>query len=141
MLNSTMHSRKNEVLIELKNSLISYMSEQENTKNMCEEQINRIKEREISWISVYACIAVMVVSGLSSITFIAYGYSEVTWIVFRNILFFVFSGAFAYGLYCYNNIQKNKFMVEQWSEIKERMKNNISNTREHLTKINKQLYE
>lgn len=140
MLNSTMHSRKNEIMIDLKENLISYMEEQEKFSKLCEDSIEEIKAVEVKWIRAYICIAIAILSGVSSVAFIAYGYDEKTWVIFRNILFFVFSGAFSYGIYFYNHMKKDKFTINQWSKLQVIAKSNVENTREYLKKINQQLY-
>lgn len=141
MLNSTMQSRKNEIFIDLKESLVDNMSKQEELSEMCERQIERIKSTDMNWLWLYICFAVIVVSSVSAVSFIAYGYSGETWVIFRNVLLFTFSGAFSYCVYFYCNMKKNQYLVEQWTEIQNQAKTSMDNTRLHLVKINKQLYE
>ena len=141
MLNSKMPSRKNEIMIELKDNLIKHIYEEEMFSKLCEDNIEKIDKRKVSWLTAYICIAVMLVSGLSALAFISYGYSENTWIILRNALCFVFAGIFAYGIYFYSYLKKNKTIVEQWIELQIKTKENISTTREYLKKINKELYE
>lgn len=140
MLNSTMQSRKKEVFVEMKESIMDMMVQKERLRKTCKEKIDELENQHINWYGKYISVAMIVLSVVGAGAFIRYGYSSQAWSVFSNVLLITLAGLFAYLVIIYNQFNTNKKVLSYWQEIESDIKNELSAGRKTIKTFNNYLY-
>lgn len=140
MLNSTMQSRKQEALLEMKQALVEQMAQKEMLRKTCEEKIEELQNRHIKWYGYYVAIGFAILGGISSFVFITYGYSDEAWIIFRNLIWVFIAGMVAYGFLILEQVRSTNQFLQQWNDVLEVTMKEMEISKKALKSFNQHLY-